>query len=250
MVTKIMSISFSTDKSRFVALTAVFAAMSVVADLILIPSAGIWDSAIFILSPLAGILLGPVAGAVAIGIGSLAGHYIFFRDIYEMVFMIGAPFGAAMSGLIYQRRWRPALGLYSILLLGYFLEPVTWILPLWGIWDILAGFCLLLVFSLVNFRNLWPESDSSQTLLKLLFATIIGLESDILLRVFILVPGQTYWFFYGFDASVLQAIWLAAGILTPLKVAIATIIAVLVGLPLLRQFRSQFAMNETLLLED
>ena len=116
-----MSISLTTDKSRFVALTAIFAAMSVVADLILIPSAGIWDSAIFILSPLAGILLGPFAGAVAIGIGSLAGHCIFFRDIYEMVFMIGAPFGAAMSGLIYQRRWKPALGIYSLLLLGYFL---------------------------------------------------------------------------------------------------------------------------------
>jgi hypothetical protein len=245
-----MSISLTTDKSRFVALTAIFAAMSVVADLILIPSAGIWDSAIFILSPLAGILLGPFAGAVAIGIGSLAGHYIFFRDIYEMVFMIGAPFGAAMSGLIYQRKWKPALGVYSLLLLGYFLEPVTWVLPLWGIWDILAGFCLLVIFSFINFRDLWPENENSKTLLGLLFATIIGLESDILLRVFILVPGQTYWFFYGFNAEVLQAIWLAAGILTPLKVAIATIIAVLVGLPLLRQFRGQLGQNESLPLEQ
>jgi len=245
-----MSISLTTDRSRFVALTAIFAAMSVVADLILIPSAGIWDSAIFILSPLAGVLLGPFAGAVAIGLGSLVGHYIFFRDIYEMVFMIGAPFGAAMAGLIYQRRWKPALGVYSLLLLGYFLEPVTWILPLWGIWDILAGFCLLVIFSLINIRNLWPENENSQTLLGLLFATIIGLESDILLRVFILVPGQTYWFFYGFDAGVLQAIWLAAGILTPLKVAIATIVAMIVGLPLLRQFRAQLGQNATLTLED
>lgn len=245
-----MSISISTDRSRFVALTAVFAAMSIVADLILIPSAGIWDSAIFILSPLAGVLLGPVAGAFAIGIGSLAGHYIFFRDIYEMAFIIGAPFGAAMAGLIYQRRWRPALGLYSVFLLGYFLEPVAWTLPLWGIWDILAGFCLVVIFSLVNIRNLWPEGQNRQDLLGLLFAIIIGLESDILLRVFILVPGQTYWFFYGFGPEVLQAIWLAAGILTPLKVAIAAIVGVLVGLPLLRLFRGQLGQNENLFLEE
>ncbi len=224
--------------------------MSVVADLILIPSAGIWDSAIFILSPLAGVLLGPIAGAVAIGLGSLVGHYIFFRDIYELVFMIGAPFGAAMAGLIYQRRWKPTFCVYSLLLLGYFLEPVTWNLPLWGIWDILAGFCLLCIFSLVNFRNLWPENENSQTILGLLFATIIGLESDILLRVFILIPGQTYWFFYGFDAEVLRAIWLAAGILTPLKVAVAAIIVVLVGLPLIRQFGDQLGQNEILSLEQ
>ncbi|MHA2425755.1 MAG: hypothetical protein ACXAEF_13270 [Candidatus Thorarchaeota archaeon] len=245
-----MSISLATDKSRFVALTAIFAAMAVVADLILIPSAGIWDSAIFILSPLAGVLLGPVAGAVAIGLGSLAGHYIFFRDIYEMVFMIGAPFGAAIAGLIYQRRWRPALGLYSLFLLGYFLEPVSWSLPLWGIWDILAGFCLLVIFSLANFTNLWPKKQNTKDFLGLLFATIIGLESDILLRVFILVPGQTYSSFYGMTPEMLHGLWLAAGILTPLKVAIAAIIAILVGLPIIRQFRGQLGQIETMPLEQ
>lgn len=245
-----MAISIETDKSLFVSLTAVFAAMSVVADLVLIPSAGIWDSAIFILSPLAGILLGPFAGAVAVGIGSLAGHYIFFRDIYEMVFMIGAPFGAAIAGLVYQRRWHLALGFYSVLLLGYFLEPVTWILPLWGIWDILAGFCLLIIFSVISARKLWPENQRYQDLLGLFFASVIGLESDILLRVFILIPGQTYWIFYGFGPEVLQAIWLAAGFLTPLKVAIATIFALLVGLPLLELFRGQFGQNATISLEQ
>ena len=186
------------------------------------------------MSPLIGILLGPYIGALAVGLGTLVGHFVYFRDIFELVFMIGAPLGAAVAGLVYQHRWKPVFGVYTILLLGYFLYPVSWILPLWGIWDILAGYGVLLLFILLVTRDLIPQSGERRRLLNILFATVIGLEADVLLRVFILVPGQTYWLFYGFTPEMLQLIWLVAGIITPLKVAMATLVGVTVGLSLLR----------------
>ena len=144
-----MALRIEPTKSHFVAFTAVFSAFIAVLDVIpMIPGfyGGIWDSWVFVLSPLVGVLLGPFAGAFSVLLGSLMGHMIFFRDPYELVFMLGAPFGAMMSGLVYQRRWKPVLGLYSALLLGYFLTPISWVLPLWGIWDILVGYGIVLLF--------------------------------------------------------------------------------------------------------
>ncbi|MHA2405543.1 MAG: hypothetical protein ACXACH_02175, partial [Candidatus Hermodarchaeia archaeon] len=62
----------------------------------------------------------------------------------------------------------------------------------------------------------------------------IGLEADILFRVFVLVPGQTYWFFYLLTPDALYWMWLTAGIITPVKVALGTIFTITVGYSLLR----------------
>ncbi len=248
-----MAISIESNKSLFVALTAVFAAMVAALDVIpMIPGfyGGIWDSWVFLLSPIIGALLGPYIGAVAVGIGSLTGHFIYFRDPFELVFQFGAPLGAAMGGFVYQRRWKPALGIYSIMLLGYFLEPVSWVLPLWGIWDTLLGYGVLLAFVLITNRDWWPKDETHQNILGLLFTIIIGLESDILFRIFVLIPGQTYWLFYGFTPEVLQMLWLGAGIITPIKVALATIAGLLIGLPLLRILKNQFGQVENMALNE
>ena len=231
-----MALHVGPNRSRFVSFTAVFTAMIVVLDVI--PHggfyAGIWDSWMFLLSPLVGILLGPYVGALSVGLGNLVGHFVYFRDPYEFVFMIGAPLGAAMAGFVYQQKWRPTLAIYSLLLLGYFFTPVTWALPLIGIWDILVGYGVLLIFTFVSVRRMRPNDERKGTLFDLFMSSVIGLESDILLRVFILVPGQTYWFFYGLTEELLREIWLAAGIITPLKVIMGTISVIMIGYSVLR----------------
>ena len=232
-----MALVLAQNRSSFVAFVAVFTALVTVFDIIpIIPNfySGIWDSWIFLLSPIIGILLGPFAGAFSVGLGSLLGHFFFPRDPFEFIFMLGAPLGAAISAFVYQRRWRPVLAIYSILLLSYFLTPVAWVLPLIGIWDTLAGFVVVLLFTLCASRNWWPSKENRFHLLILLFCTIIGLESDILLRIFILIPGHTYWFFYQMTPDALQFLWLGAGIVTAIKVSLAAVMTVTVGLSLLR----------------
>lgn len=231
-----MAIPVDASKSHFVAFAAIFAANAAVLDMILTPgfSSGVWDSWIFLLSPLVGVLLGPFGGFVTIGIGSMVGHLLFFRDIFELVYVIGAPIGAAMSGWVYQRRWKPVLVAYTGMLTGYLIYPVSWMLPVFGIWDILVGFGFVLIFSSLANRDWWTEVGKEKELVKLIFCTVIGLESDILTRVFLLVPGQTYWLFYGFSPADLQILWLGAGIITPIKVLIAVVVMMTIGYQLLR----------------
>ncbi len=232
-----MALGIQWNRSRFVAFIAVFTALITVLDVLpTLPGfyAGIWDSWIFLLSPTIGILLGPVPGAISVGLGSLLGHFIRFRDVFEFLFMFGAPLGSAMSVLIYQRRWQPALIIYTGLLVGYFLAPVSWVLPLIGIWDILVGYCILWVYTLLVVRRWYPSTSYTDRLFRLGFGAIIGLESDILLRVFILVPGQTYWLFYGMTPDLLQVLWLTAGFITPLKVILGTILTMTLGISLLQ----------------
>lgn len=102
------------------------------------------------------------------------------------------------------------------------------------IWDVLVGFGVLVVFSVIVNARLWPESGDSRNIIGLLFTTVIGQESDVLFRVFIPVPCQTYWLFYGLSVEGLQALWVVAGILTPLKIIMSALVGLAVGIALVR----------------
>jgi hypothetical protein len=232
-----MALPIGSNPSRTVAFVAVFTAMIAILDIIpTIPGfyAGVWDSWPFLLAPIVGILLGPYLGALSVALGSVVGHIIYFRDPTEMLFMLGLSLGAGIAGFAYQRSWKPVFGIYSAMLLGYFIYPVTWELPLWGIWDILVGYLIVLIFSFMTIRGWLSDITESKRILLLLFTTVIALETDILFRVFLLVPGQAYWFFYGLTPEMLYGMWLVAGFITPIKVVLAAIVAVTLGLQLLR----------------
>jgi hypothetical protein len=223
------------------AFMAVFAALTAVLDII--PAfgftSGVWDSWSFLLGPIVGILLGPYLGAVSVGIGSLLGHVIVPRDPIEFLFMIGLSFGAAVAGFVYQRRWKPVFGIYSTMLLGYFIYPISWGLPLWGIWDILVAYGIILFYSLVTSRSVWSNTSERYKLLMLVFCCVIALETDILFRVFVLVPGQMWWFYYAMTPADLALLWIGAGFITPIKVVMAVIVIVTLGRQLLRTLEQQ-----------
>jgi hypothetical protein len=218
-----------------VAFVAVFAALTAVLDII--PAfgftSGVWDSWAFLLSPIVGILLGPYLGAYSVGIGSLIGHTIYYREPTELLFMLGLSMGAAVAGSVYQRNWKPVFAIYTAMLLGYFIYPVTWGLPLWVIWDILVGYGFVLIYSVVTTRGIWSNPSERHNLLLLIFCTVIALETDILFRVFVLVPGQVHWLF-GWTPEILFGIWMVAGFITPIKVTLAAIVMVTLGRQLLR----------------
>ena len=237
-----MAIIGTLTGSRSITFTAIFAAMIAILDSIpMIPGfyGGIWDSWGFMLSPIVGILLGPLLGAIAVGLGGFVGHLVYFRDPLELLFMLGAPVGAGIAGLVYQQRWKFVFALYSLLLLGYFLTPVTWVLSLWGIWDVLVVFALVLGLTVLSSFNKSTTGILNTTSVRLALGTVIGLEVDILVRIFILIPGQVYWFFYGLPVEELQLMWLVAGFITPIKVIVATIASVAIGKSLLRNFQKQ-----------
>jgi len=228
-------------KSVSVSLTAIFAAFNIVCDSLMgLPelSAGVWYSWIFLSEPITGILVGPYIGFLSSLIGVLIGHTIYFRGSYEFLFTIGAPLGAMISGLLFRGKWKVVLIYYTLLLTAYFATPVAWQLPLWGMWNVYCAYLVLLTAVIGGtFKgNLW-KAEAKRLLYPLAVCTFIGLEADVLFRIFLFIPGQTYWFFYGFDVDALSLIWMAGAFETPVKVALSTVIVLTVGPSLIKTLK-------------
>jgi thiamine transporter ThiT len=136
-------------KSQRIALIAMFSVISIVLDSIITPgfSAGVWFGWIFIMSPVNGLLLGPIDGFITTLLSVMIGHTVVFREsVYEYIFSLGAPIASLITGLIYRQR-KSLVTLYFIILLGaYFLSPISRDLPIWGMWDVYLTFFILLTW--------------------------------------------------------------------------------------------------------
>lgn len=225
--------------SAFVSLIALFASFSIVCDSLvvppLLPYSGVWYSWIFISEPITGIILGPLTSFFSNFIGVMIGHFINFVDVYEFLFTLGAPIGAMISALVFRGRWGVVLTYYFALLGGFFVVPVAWQLPFWGMWDVYLAFIVLLAVAIATtkWKKLWNIKSKAGLVYILALSTFIGLEADVLFRIFILIPCQTYRLFYDWDVGVLQAIWAMGAVETPIKAAISTIVTVMVGPPII-----------------
>lgn len=228
-------------RSQLITLIAVFAALSIVCDSIVgLPQlvSGVWYGWIFLIEPIAGIILGPYAGFLSTLIGVMVGHSIYLRGeapAYEYLFTIGAPFGAMSSGLIFRRRWKAVFVYYTLLLAAYFLTPVSWELPLWGMWNVYLAFIVLCILA-VMITSKWGMRSERPWRKPYVFAfcALIGLEADILFRIFVLIPCQTYRLLYGFSTEALQGIWTLGALFTPIKVGVAILMSALIGPVLVR----------------
>ena len=218
---------------------AIFASLNFVCDVLIIPqfSSGIWYGLIYLIEPLTGIVLGPYKGFMSTFFGVMIGHFLVPRGTEEFLFTLGAPIGAMISGLVFRRRWKPVFIYYTLLLSGYFITPISWQLPSWGIWDIYCAYVALLIFVFLMWRNLSRVTTQQKLHVYLTLCSFIGLEADILFRIFVFIPGQTYRLIYGFQVEFLQILWVSGAIITPMKVAVSLLFTVILGnkvLPILK----------------
>jgi len=230
-------------ESWVISLIAVFAAFNIVCDSLMGPLpdiSGVWYSWIFIAEPISGIILGPFASFFSTFIGVMVGHSIYVRDSAEFLFTLGAPIGAMISSLIFRGKWKIALAYYMALLGAFFATPVSWQLPFWGMWDVYLAFGCLLVSIVImkKWKGFWNTKSVGVPLLYIVaLGTFIGLEADVLFRIFILVPCQTYKIIYALDVSMLQLWWAAGAVETSTKAALSTLVSVMVTPPILRAVR-------------
>ena len=223
-------------RSRRTALIALFAVMSIALDSMVTPgfSSGIWFGWVFVMSPITGMVLGPRDGFIATLISVMVGHTIVFRDsAFEFIFTLGAPIGSAVSGMVFRGERVKILAYYAALLAAYFLTPIAWSLPLWGMWDVY--FAVLVLLALIFLEGI-GRSDlirGPRTIAAL--SALFGLEADVLFRIFVLIPCRGYNVFYGLTPEVLTMIWsVPAPLITPIKVAISASIATMLIPSILR----------------
>jgi hypothetical protein len=216
------------NKTRSIALIAVFAALTAVLDALPgLPqlSSGVWYGWTFVAIPLAGIVLGPWEAFLSVFIGVMISHTVVFFGPYEYFFTIGAPIGAMISSLIFRERPRPVLPYYVVLFGGYFLSPAAWNLPFWALWDTYIAFAVLLLVVLFKER-LYGLGGGTFTFA---LSALIGLEADILFRIFLFVPVGTYEWLYGFSSDFVRSVWAVSAFVTPIQVGIALFTTSLAG---------------------
>ncbi len=227
----------TSDRSRLLALVAVFASLNVVCDSFAgIPqfASGVWYSWIFMIEPITGFVLPPYAAFLSTFVGVMAGHVIYPRGIYEFLFTVGAPIGSMISGLLFRRKYRIVLAYFMVLFAAYFATPVSWQLPLWGMWDTYLAFAALLAAS-ATFLKSKPQLKNGRLLPFLLgFYAFIGLEADVLFRIFLFIPCQTYRLLFSFTVEELRFIWLIGAAITPIQVFISILFTSFVGVPLIK----------------
>lgn len=162
-------------------------------------------------------------------ISVMVGHSLVFREtIYEYIFTLGAPLGSLVSGLIFRKKWRIAILLFTFMLAAYILTPVSWSLPFWGMWDVYIAYSAVIIIGLLNRQGILNLDADNRAIFAL--SAFLGLETDILFRIFILVPCQAYRLFYGMTSEALIFLWaVPAPLITPLKVALATLVAATIG---------------------
>ena len=182
---------------------------------------------VFITEPITGVVLGPRHGALAVGIGVLVGHFFNYRGAAEFLFMLGARVGAMISGYVYRQKLRHAAVYQTALLAAYFLTPVAWELPIWGMWDTYLAYILLMWSTTSTWSRVKASRDRS--IYRFVLSAFVGLESDILFRIFLFIPCHTYSFIYGFDVETLRYVWLGGALVTPLQVAISLLAGTLVA---------------------
>jgi len=85
-------------------------------------------------------------------------------------------------------------------------------------------------------KGLW-EHRSRRLPFLLAVSAFVGLEADVLFRIFIFVPCQTYQLFYGFSVETLQLVWIAGAVGTPIKAALSTLLTVVAGHPLVKTLK-------------
>lgn len=226
-------------RSQRIALTAVFATLSVVCDSVAgLPqfTEGVWYGWIFILAPITGIVVGPLEGFFATLIGVALGHMVYPRGSFEYLFTIGAPLGSMISALISRRQWKPVILYYSLLFIAYFSSPVAPQLPLWGMWDTYVAYFAILL--LIIFWKTETHLTIRGRTLHLLLSAVIGLEADVLFRIFLFIPCQTYASLFHFSVEYVHEIWALGALVTPIQVGLSSLVTLAVTPSLLNAISS------------
>ncbi len=117
-----------------------------------------------------------------------------------------------IAGLAFRKRNRLPILFYTSFLVIYFMTPVSRNLPLWGMWNVYLAFIILLTIAILRVNKA-----------KVVVSSFIGLEADILFRIFLFVPLHTYRIFYGFTIETMRLIWMAGALVTPIQVGISLV---------------------------
>jgi hypothetical protein len=120
------------------------------------------------------------------------------------------------------------------MLVAYFLHPIGRSLPIWTVLDILLAMMLILPAAKLS-GSLYQENIKNLSL-ALILISFVGIATDSLVRVFLLIPMGFYTFF-GWTPEVVNLIFIIGAIDSYVEDVLVVIVSYLVGVPILLALR-------------
>jgi len=221
-------------KSLSVGFIAVFAAFH--AALYFFSPPFLWRNWAIYLEPLEGIILGPEAGFYAALIGSIVGRTIKPTDPALFIFgVVAEPLGVLVCAFLAKGRWRSALPIYGVMLAAYFAHPLGRWLPLWTIIDTLVA--LVLIYPASKVGKWLFKGDLKRVSLALPLISFIGIATDALVRVFLLVPAGLYMLLGVSSPEGVYTIFVTGALDSYIEDGLVVLVSFLVGIPILLALR-------------
>jgi hypothetical protein len=216
-------------KSLWIALTAVFAALH--ATLYFLSPPLLWRNWAIYLEPIEGILLGPTAGFFAALFGSIIGRTIKPTDPSMFIFgVIAEPLAVLVCGMLAKGKWQTILPIYAATLVVYFAHPFGRWFPLWTIADILVAFAL--IYPTTRIGKWVSEPNVKRLAVSLMLISFIGIATDALMRVFLLVPAGFHTLLTS-NPDAVYGLFVAGAADSFIEDALVVAVSLLVGIPLL-----------------
>lgn len=230
-------------KSIMIGLVAVFAALHTTLYFLPYP---LWRNWAVFLEPIEGIVLGPYVGFLAVLLGSSISRMVRFDSLW-MFGIIAEPVSVLIVGLLSRNVWKPVLAAYAAMLLAYFAHPFGRVLPLWTIMDVLAS--LILVYPAARFSNRLFSSNVKSKAKALLLISFVGIATDSLIRIFLLIPcGLSSLFFSSYEE--VFAVFTEGAIFSYIEDLLFVVFSLLVGVPLLMSLSKQGLQLRTAIKRD
>lgn len=231
-----MNLPNSYLSTKNMALTACFAALYVVFSLWnlfpVIGTEGKWINVAVIMAPLFGIILGPYLGVLAITIGGIAGAFFQITGPFGPLSFVPHAAAAFCSGMLTVKRQKVCVAVYALFLFIFAFFPVIGPVWLWPavVWLDLIG--LIGLASPVQSKAINAMNKASGSVWLIFGVAITCLTATL----FGHVVGNIL-----FEAIYLQVnwrtTWQGLTFLYPVERGLITLVATLVGTPLVKTLR-------------
>ncbi len=196
-------------------------------------------SAAAVVAPLIGIILGPWLGTVAVTLGGLVGASIAPIGPFGPLSFLPWTASALASGLLYNRRWQILTVLYSILLLAFVFYPIVgpaWLHP-YFVWLQLVG--LVVLVSPLQWRAVRCMRKQTRMREMMLGVGVLSFVATLFGHVVGSMMFEImYWPTLIGDLGSWSWLWQSLTFLYPVERIIITVMATLIGVPLIKTLRT------------
>ena len=192
-----------------------------------------------VMAPLVGVLLGPYLGAATAGLGGIVGASLAQGGLLNPISFLPGTAAAFCAGLLYNRKEKACILLYSVFLLALILYPPIgpfWLYPYFA-WFQVAGL-LILVSPLRSKAIDFAKSQQGSTKLVLGIFVICFIATMFAHIVGCVVFESTSWPLIFPQLDFWQSTWRFLTFVYPVERIVITVLATLLGVPLIKTFQA------------